>query len=415
MPVSRDPLVRSDPTRVRPLLQRPWLWAVASLLALAVGAWGILRKPVAIVDPDRLWQQAEADFNARAYDRAEAALARLARLRSPTPHDWILRAQMAMLHDRDDEAIADLNHVPDQHQMAPQARLLAGQLELRRGRLRTAETWLLEAVRLDPNLVQPHRELIYLYGMQLRRHELNAQFHALARLAPLSFDNIFHWCLTRNTDWEPREIIREMRKYLVADPDDRWSRLALAENLRVSGDREQAENVLSRLPDDDTEARVIRVRIALDRGDDRAAEALLARGPENHPDLARFRGRLALARRDGASALKHFRAAYAAEPDHRDTILGLAQALAMAGKPEEAAPLQAQARDHDRFASLLQRAAAARGHADPKLARELAASCEKIHRFAEARAWYSLVIQANPLDVDAQKALFRLKPLETPP
>jgi hypothetical protein len=43
------------------------------------------------------------------------------------------------------------------------------------------------------------------------------------------------------------------------------------------------------------------------------------------------------------------------------------------------------------------------------LLRALGAACEKIHRLPEARAWYRLAIDANPLDTEAQKALFRLQ------
>ena len=39
--------------------------------------------------------------------------------------------------------------------------------------------------------------------------------------------------------------------------------------------------------------------------------------------LARLRGRLALARRDAKAALSHWRIAYAADPDNRETTFGL--------------------------------------------------------------------------------------------
>ena len=48
--------------------------------------------------------------------------------------------------------------------LAARARLLAGQAELRRSRVRHAEEWLIAATRLDPRLVQAHRELIYIYA-----------------------------------------------------------------------------------------------------------------------------------------------------------------------------------------------------------------------------------------------------------
>jgi hypothetical protein len=63
----------------------------------------------------------------------------------------------------------------------------------------------------------------------------------------------------------------------------------------------------------------------------------------------------------------------------------------------------------------MQRAAIPAARKDPALWSALGAACEKIHRIPEARAWYALVIQANPLDTDAQKALYRLRSQARPP
>src|SRR5205823_8892957 len=123
--------------------------------------------------------QAQADLQGGRFERVEAAVARLARRREPTPRDWLLRAQLAVARSRTEAALADLARVPDHHYMAAQARLMAGQLELRRDRFRFAEEAFHAALRLDPGLIQAHRELIYIYGLQLRRPELNAEFHAL--------------------------------------------------------------------------------------------------------------------------------------------------------------------------------------------------------------------------------------------
>ena len=359
-------------------------------------------------DPDALWKQAEADFQAGRHEQAAAAVGQLAKLRSPTPLDRLLRAQVALFRKRDDEALAELAGVPDADPLAAQARLLAGQVELRRHRLRAAEALLRRAADLDPDLAQARRELIYIYGVLLRRKELAAEFAALSKLAKLTYDNVFHWCLTRGAVWDPREQVAELKVDLEADPGDRWTRLALAENLRRTGARGEAESVLGALPKDDPEALLVRVDLALDRGDDRAAEALLAAGPEGDAGLERLRGKFALARRDGPAAVRHYRAAYRADPDDRNAVLGLARALGLAGEKSEAEPFQAAARDFEALGGLLQRAANDQGRSDPALLRALGAACEKVHRLPEALAWYRLAIEADPLDKDAQRALFRL-------
>jgi tetratricopeptide (TPR) repeat protein len=396
--------------------------AAAVLGVAALGFWLVRARPAA--DADQVWQDAESDFRAGRHEVAEASIARLETLRPPTTLDWFLKAQVAMVHQREDEAIADLAKVPDHDPMGAQARLLAGQIELRRRHAGAAERSLIAATKLDPTLVQAHRELVYIYGMLLRRRELRAEFLTLSEISTLTFENVFHWCLTRNTIWEPGELTRELNDYVKADPTDRWSRLALAENLRQIGRRNEAEQVLSVVAADDPDALPVRVHLALDRGDDEAAEALLKQGPPDHAELARLRGRFALAHRDGAAAVLHFRKAYAAEPDHRDSVVGLGQALTLIGKYEEAAPFIAEARDIDALGALVQRAATVSvsvrptatdaERQDPALLHALGAACEKVRRLPEARAWYRLAILANPLDSEAQKALYRLYSSEKP-
>ena len=170
----------------------------------------------------------------------------------------MLRAQLAMARGRVDEALADLAKIPDAHALAPQARLRAGQLELRRDRLRAAEEAFLAASRLDPDLVQARRELIYIYGMQGRRAELDAQFRALAKLTPLTFDNALHWGLMSHESWQPDKVTEELGRFVQADPTDRWSRLAWAGSLRRIGRVDDAWKALEPLPDSDPEARALR-------------------------------------------------------------------------------------------------------------------------------------------------------------
>lgn len=404
---------------VKAVERRSKRW-VAPFLVGALGAAALLVWVVRArmyVDPDRLWSKAERDFAAGLYDQTEAELRRLETIRQPTSLDRILKAQLAMAHKQDDAAIVELARVPDGDPMAPQARLLVGQLELRRQHASAAEKAFRAALELDPKLVQAHRELVYIYGMLLRRRELRAEFLALSELSTLTFDNVFHWCLTRNSMWEPNEITKELERYLKADPADRWSRLALAENLRQVGRRDEAMKTLEMLPANDPDALTIRVSVSLDRGDDETAETLLKAGPRDHPELARLRGRFALAHRDGAAAVEHFRNALAAEPDHRDALLGMGQALTTVGKNEEAAPYLAAARDIDALGVLVQRAgnisvrrsSTVAERSDPEFLHALGAACEKAKRIPEARAWYRLAILADPLDTRAQKALYRLQ------
>ena len=402
MATSNQPKTRSQ--------SRRWV-AVAVIVGTgALGAWGAWSRSGA--DPERIRQETAADLGAGRYEHAAAALARLSDL---TPGDYFVKAQVAKALRHPDEALAALAMIPDNDPVAPRARLLAGQIELRRDRVRRAAAALLAAVALDPTLVQAHRTLVYINGILLRRRELNEHFHALARLAPLTFHEVFSWCLTRNTVWEPHELARGLRRFVAADPDDGWSRVALAETLRQIGRRDEAADVLAVLPESDPDARVVRARMALDRGNDRVAEAILAGGPADHPELARLRGQFALAHGNAPAAVRHFHAAYATLPDDRDTVFGLGTALALVGDHAAAAPFLRDAKAYDTLGALLTRAANPASKHDPALMRALGAACEAGHRLAEARAWYNLAVQSNPLDAEAQKALYRLRTPAAPP
>jgi Flp pilus assembly protein TadD len=378
----------------------------AGVVALGVVVWLV----VARESPDTIWKRAELAYREQRFDIVAAELARLERAR-PTllPAERLLRAQLAMYQGRNDDAVRDLASIPSSHPLAARARLQQGQLELRRNRYIPAEAALLQAVQLDPRLIQARRELVFIYGMQLRRAELNASFRALAELTPLTFDEVFLWCITRGLTWEAEEIVRTLSKCIEADPNDRWARLGKAEGLRERSLFPDAEETLAPLPASDPEARAARVRLALDQGQDEKAETLLDEGPSDHLELALLRGRLALARGAGPEAVTAYRKAYELAPSLRDAVFGLGQALLVAGDPRSAAPYLEEARKHERLGTLIQRAAPQSNRGDPELMRELGDACAAIGRDPEARCWYALAIAKNPLDSHSQQALARLK------
>jgi tetratricopeptide (TPR) repeat protein len=315
---------------------------------------------------------------------------------------------------RADDAVYALEQVPDGDPAAARSCLLLGQIELRRNRAKDAEEALKKAIRLDPGLVQAHRELIFIYGMQLRRDDLNEQFTRLSELTDLSYENVFHWCLLRNCLWEPGEVAKTLSEFLEADPSDRESRLALADNYRRLGLFDEAEQALEPLPDADVEALAGRVMLAMDRHQEELAEGLLAKGPADDPGLARIRGRIALARRDGPEAVRYFRIAYEHEPGDRDTLFGLINALELVGDEATAAPLRDAAKDLETFNTLMQRITAIGGRSDAGLLKQMAATCAALGFVPEARAWYKVIISGDPLDAESQQALFRLN-AEKPP
>jgi predicted Zn-dependent protease len=380
----------------------------STIVALG-GMWAYWLYRAQTLSAHDLWKQAQDDLQAKRFDRVEQAVARLGRLREPTPLDWFLRAQLAVALDRPDQAIADLSRVPDDNYMAAQARLLAGQIELRRHRFRLGEQSLHAAVVLDPALVQAHRELIFIYGLQLRRSELNSEFVALSALSELTFKEALDWCVLHEESWDPGEAARLLAECVAADPRDHWSRLALAENYRRMGRLHEAEVALEGLAETEPDTLAAHARIAFDRQELDRAEQLLGAGPADNAVLARLRGRLALSRHDPRAALNQFRIAYAADPDPGETLSGLIATLLLSGDEKAAAPLRAIAAKREKLSKLIQRAATPGARNDPVLRRQLGAACAALNRDAEARAWYGLAIARDPLDSEAQQALFRLR------
>ncbi len=406
-PSLSSPLAKGSARRPRGLLGRLRAWhglALAGLAAAAI-AYAARSRPSA----DAVWKTAQADLQAGRFDSARAGLKRLAGLRAATPLDLMLSAQLAIAENKPDQAIASLEQVPRAHYMAAQAHLLEGQIEQRRKRLRLAEEAFREALAINPNLVQAHRELIFIYSLHLRRSELNEEFRALERLTGLSFDNVLHWCTLRNNSWEPSLVVEKLLDYAAADPLDRWSRLALAENFRRMGFYGEAESYLATLAPDDHEALVIRIQIMLDRHELDQAERALATGKPDDPDLARIRGRVLLARGDMKGAEPCFRAAVTADPDNRDTILGLAVALDALGRGREAAHFRERGSHLDRLSTLILRAGAQGARRDPALLRAFSENCAALGRDDEARAWLKLAIALDPLDSTSQRALYKIE------
>jgi tetratricopeptide (TPR) repeat protein len=395
----------SDSSSGRPT----WIWIAGGLItSVALAGWGYWRVKYPPPTPDAIWERAQQNFLAGRYEDVAADLDQLGRTRAPTPSDWFLRAELAAINDHLVEALTDLEHVPDDHPVAAEAHLIAGQIERRRNRVRYAEQDLLDAVRLDPRMALARRELIRIYGIQVRRREFNREFQVLASLNTLSFDDVYHWTSVRNNLWEPGDVVEDLLRFVDADPEDRWSRLALADILRRMGRSVQSLRTLSVLPPDDAEALAIRVQIALDLEDGKEADRLLEAGPPGNPTIARLRGRKALAIRDVPAALRNFRIAYADDPDDSETINGLRVACWLSGDETEAKLFKETATNLARLNTLLQRGHATGAKQDLNLMREFGITCAALHRDSEARAWLGLAINGNPLDSEAQKALFRL-------
>jgi tetratricopeptide (TPR) repeat protein len=354
-------------------------------------------------DPAKIRLLANRAAQAGRWDQAKSQLDRLS---DPNPGDWLLRAIAAYNLNRLDAAEEALRSIPDDGPLAAQAALWKGRVELSRFRARPMEEALRRALKLDSSLVEARRLLVYLYGTQGRRQDLLEQFTALSKITPLTFELINHWCISHNDILsEPLTLKKDLEKFVAADPGDRWSRIALATNERKLRNFDEADKILGRLRESDPDVLACRVEVAFDRGDYAVAERLLAVGPRDHAQLARQRGRLALHQGDRQAALIEYRLSDAMEPNQSETAYGLMQSLPV-GDPcvaELNRRRQAQRKLNEMLATIEKQRLT-----KVQLCHELGALCEASAYLPEADAWYRLAITLDPMDREAQQAVFRL-------
>jgi tetratricopeptide (TPR) repeat protein len=392
----------------------PWSWATFALFFFVSGAIGAAWLAArGQTDPDRLWAEAERAFLAGDWARARKSLRKLEGIRPKTGLDWTLEAQLATAEGQFSKAFSALAQVPDTHPIAPQAHLMAGRLHRQLRCLRKAEASFRRALALKPRLIDAHKELIYILGIQSRRHEVDAEFLQLAKLTQLTHHDLFTWALTHFTHWNP-DIVADLDGFIMADPEDRYSRLAVVELLLERPEVESyIKRILEPLPNSDPDALALRIDLASNLGRIDEVEGLLASAPMNHPRLSRIRGQIALRRHDLDTAIQQFRQALSAEPYDRVSPMQLAQALQLKGDKTAADAYLDRVKRLNRLYNLIMRVRSPKqGNQTSDLA-ELGDACEEAGLSAEAKCWYTLAIAVNPLDSGAQRALYRLRDLAT--
>jgi hypothetical protein len=208
------------------------------------------------VDPRRLREQAAAAVKAGSFEDAEVALARLDPKRAL---DWILQSKVDQARGRPAAALGDLTHIPDSDRLGALARYIEGVILLNDlHQAPAAEAALRRAVALDPTAVPPRQTLCFLYYTLSRKPEFAAEFRALEGMGRVVFDDVYHACVVSRGGTETRQIVDRLQGFLAADPADRRSRLALAEELRGLHRLAEAERVLAVLPASDAAAQAMR-------------------------------------------------------------------------------------------------------------------------------------------------------------
>jgi tetratricopeptide (TPR) repeat protein len=385
-------------------------WRLITIVAAGFLAAAIYIAARPRTDPDRLWSEAESAFLAGKWPVARASLHKIGRIRPKNSLDWVLEAQLDLAEGRFAQALAAIAHVSDTDPIAPQAHLLAGRVHRQLHCICKAEVEFRDALRLKPGLIDAHKELIYILGIQSRRREIDTEFHNLARLTPLSHHDLFTWALTHFTHWNP-DIVEDLDSFIKADPADRYSRLAVVELILERPDVESyIKQILSPLPNSDLDALALRITLAFNLGRiDEAQELLTLAGDKSHPRIARIRGEIALRRHDLDAAIKYFQEARSAEPYDRVSPMQLAQAYRLKGDKAAADAILDRLKPLNRLYNLIIRVKSPQGENQITALAELGSACEDAGLRAEAEGWYRLAIIIDPLDSAAQKGLHRIR------
>ena len=389
--------------------KRAWLALLSGAVVLLILIPFLATQDWSPADPDALLQAAQDAHRDGRPAEAAALLDRIASLRSPTPLDLLLRAQVSLAIDDPDRAFESLIQIPDSHPIAPIALLLRGQVAVQLGRVPEAEAAFLKAVELQPRHVQARRELSFIYSIQRRLPELDEQLSALSLLGELPPSYVLHWGKIRNVNWNYEKDLDNLRRFVSGDPGDRHSRLTLAEATRRSGDLDEASRLLDPLPPTDPEAAALRAGMAIEGGDLDRAEEILARAPTDHPAIARMLGEIDLIRSDAEAALPHLRIAERANPTDRLVNFQLGRALTMLGRSEEAAPYLDRVRRNDALGQLISRASTLPDLDDPDLCVEIGRECLALGRLLEARAWFDTALSVDPFHEGAQESIARIE------
>jgi tetratricopeptide (TPR) repeat protein len=387
--------------------------AWVTLISLALAIVGVaLVWPQTRVNPQSLWEEAENALRSGDLATAEARLVSIGRMREPTDFDWCLKSQIAIAKGRLEDALSALGHIPPDDRLAGQAFLMAGRIERQRNRSRAAEANFRKALACDPGLIEAHKELIYILGMQLRRREVDSEFKALARLTPLTHQELYTWGLTHfnflYNVWA-QDTAEHLESFIVSDPSDRYSRLSLATLLVKSpGGEARLKQVLEPLSRSDPEAAALLIESSFEHGRFDEAIAMLKQTPADHLKLARIRGRVSLMRGDATAAIRYFQDALTEEPYDRVALSELGKALSLKGD-RSAQRYLAQAKHLDDVYDLFNRVRRPDRENQASDLTQFGRACESAGLLSEARGWFLLAIDRDPLDSEAQQALQRLR------
>jgi tetratricopeptide (TPR) repeat protein len=323
----------------------------------------------------------------------------------------LLRGQLARQAGDGEQAVRFWQRVPD-HPAADgcKARYLAGAMEIERFHAREAERLLVRATELDPAYLPPRDLLVRLYVLQQRGGEIRRQLAAVRELRPWSLEELILNATAHEPAQTAAESLPQLEKFVAADPDDVFSRLARAKCRASEGRCDDAisslRNELDRRPGA-TQISALLADLYLARDDLTAARSVLEAAPTAPPadiSVLRSHGMYAAAVRDWERARLCLERAIRENPDDLASVYRLGLALEALGRHADAERQLARARRLEQFQSKMERLGRERKRpplALEPLAVELGQSLLQMGRPADALPWLEQALIWAPQDADA--------------
>lgn len=396
----------SNAAQSPPLTKAAGRWRIAVLATIAVCimlaggwfGWSAWRS-------SQLRVQARDAIDRADWDRAEDRLTRLVWYHPTDAEALNLRIGVALSRGEPALAATLLSTVPESDSRALEARITAGRLWLQAFHPREAEAAFRAALRLRPDSDAARLALIAILAIQGRAADYEAEAWALhdhgvepikaLRLLAQAAPAIPPDTLARTADDGT-----VLRLAFDADPDDAYTRIALARFERARGKTEIARGLLEPLrgvASVPPESQVEWAACLLDDNDTDHLEAFFSEAPGPLDRMAGYwmlRGEWADRNGQADEAVSCFRTAVDRDPRDPAAHYRLGRALRAVGRQDEAVAEMDVARQAQELKDLVAKISDSSRNAD--LLSRASQICAAIGRDREANAWLALAQRADP-------------------
>lgn len=402
-------------------------WIVVGVAAIAAVAWGIARREG---PPEEQWRVIRQAIGDRRWDLAEPRL-RVWIARHPDDgQGWLSLGGVLGAIGRDDQAAEALGKVPRADPGFAKARVMLGDIALKRGDANEAEAAYRASAEADPLAVVPRGKLLGLLFVQWRKGEARGLLRQLYRLTG-DPRHLVAWTglaleesqqgLLRDLGGEIVKLEGELKRFLNRAPDDPLLRRARGllrlEQGRPAEAHIDLEFAADRLADDPV-GRLALGDCLLALGKLDALPERLGPAPDSPIMLGRWwllKGQAEAAKGKTDQAIDAWREAVSADPESGSAQYQLGRALATRGQAEEAGPILKRAEAIRARTDALKRVVHAGNTAvgDAKECARVASLCLDAGLRPEARGWLEQAVRLDPTRSEAQVALAALE--DTPP